>query len=210
MRAPTDHPRRIALDEDVNHRLRLRSSLREVGRRAVTELPYNNLERSPSPIVIPNPWHHSKQNWNIITNKDIKSDIAAILRAIDAQGATHVIYTDGSCTGGTSNGGAAAVITTGPAETPTEVEVCQTKGSRFTCSYDEEYRALDLGLGWIADNPEDHTNFTFCTDSLSLLEAIDNRNPQTELDRNHQAKDGGLELYAGPDVRPRSQRRSRK
>jgi ribonuclease HI len=182
MRAPVGHPRRSALDiNDITHRLLLRSSLREAGKLMSEKLSYNGLERTPSPIVIPNPWLSSFRNWNVITNREIKSDIAAILRVIDEHGATYVVYTDGSCTGGTTDGRAAAVITTGPAEAPHEIEVCQAKGSRFTCSYDEELRALNLGLDWCAATPPDHTDsISFCTDSLSLLDAIDNLNPQTE------------------------------
>ena len=58
------------------------------------------------------------------------------------------------------------------------VEVCQAKGDKFTCSYGEEERALKLGIKWIANHPQ--TKPAFCTDSLSLLQAMDNLNPNTD------------------------------
>ena len=200
MRAPIDHPRRVALDNDVRHRLKLRSSLREAGKRASEDLPYIGLERFPAQIMIPNPWSYNTRNWKVTTNQDIKFDIAAILRAIYRQDATHVIYTDGSCTGGTTDGGAASVITIGPAEMPEEVEGCQAKGSRFTCSYDEEFRALNLALDWIAANrTEQDPKVTFCTDSLSLLQAIENLNPDTdEIRQKMESLEGSIDLMYVP------------
>ena len=60
--------------------------------------------------------------------------MALILQANDRQNSELMIYTDGSCTGGTTKVGAAAVITSGPEDNPVEVEVYQSKGSHFTCS----------------------------------------------------------------------------
>ena len=68
--------------------------------------------------------------------------------------------------------------TTGPAEDPTELEVIKAKGSRLTCSYKEEERALNLGLDWI-NLRSDISAITFCTDSLSLLQAINSLNNST-------------------------------
>ena len=113
-----------------------------------------------------------------MTNQDIKSDVPKSLSAIDRQNADVTIYTDGSCSGGIKDGGAAAVITMGPASSPVELEVSQAKGSSLTTSYKEEDRALNLGLEWVASHQECAT-VTFCTDSLSLLQAIDNLNPTT-------------------------------
>lgn len=174
MRLPPKHPRREALDKNVTHRLQ-RSSCREKGLEFTKELPTSDLDRIP--IVLPKTNHGDQEirNWNVITNRSIKSDIPAIGRAIEALEADVTIYTDGSCTGGTTDGGAAAVITDGPFADPHCVEILKAKGSRHTCSYVEEDRALELGLNWLINNPHPHA--AFCTDSLSLLEAIDNNNP---------------------------------
>ena len=66
----------------------------------------------------------------------------------------------------------------GPASSPVELEVSQAKGSSLTTSYKEEDRALNLGLEWVASRQECAT-VAFCTDSLSLLQAIENLNPTT-------------------------------
>ena len=60
-----------------------------------------------------------------------------------------VVYIDGLCAGGATNGGPAAVVTTGTAEEPVRVEVCQAKGDEHTSLYGEEERALRLGIEWI-------------------------------------------------------------
>ena len=178
MRLPTNHPRRAALDTDTTHRLKIRSSLREQGKSIVSELPLKDTARRPIPISVPQPWSDDTANWHIITNEAIKHDVSAIKSAIDELGADIVVYTDGSCAGGTSKGGAAAVVTSGPAEEPHPVEVCQAKGDKHTSSYCEEERALRLGIEWTAAHPQQKV--AFCTDSLSLLQAIQSLNPKTE------------------------------
>ena len=124
MRAGTDHPRRIALDKEVHHRLKTRSSLREMGESLAHSLSLSSLERCPDPTPIFKPWSKPrKKNWYILTNQEIKSDVPQILSTIDRQNAVVTIYTDGSCSGGVKDGGAAAVITTGPASSSVELEI---------------------------------------------------------------------------------------
>ena len=55
-----------------------------------------------------------ERNWTVHTNTDIKKNIAAIKLLVEDINADVNIYTDGSCSGGVSNGGASAVITAGP------------------------------------------------------------------------------------------------
>ena len=64
------------------------------------------------------------------------------IRMIDQYNIGTTIYTDGVCKGGTEEGGAAAVITTGTAANPVVIETIKKKGSKFTWSYDEEKAAL--------------------------------------------------------------------
>ena len=98
----------------------------------------------------------------------------AAIQTIDGYGKDTVIYTDGSCKDGTENGGAAAVITTGSARYPIELEVLKRKGAKFTCSYDEEKNAMNLALDWILENNRS-SDTIICTDSLSLLTSIESR-----------------------------------
>ena len=98
----------------------------------------------------------------------------AAIQTIDSYQKDTVIYTDGSCKDGTENGGAAAVIKTGSARSPIELEVLTKKGSRYTCSYDEEHAAMNLALDWMIENSRS-TDAVICTDSQSLVIAIESR-----------------------------------
>ena len=51
----------------------------------------------------------------------------AAIQTIDSYEKDTIIYTDGSCKDGTEHGGAAAVVTTGSARYPIELEVLQKK-----------------------------------------------------------------------------------
>ena len=177
MRLPEDHPRRIALDKNVRHRHRLRSSFRERGKALTQRISVANIERRPSPILIHKPWTDCSKNWRVTTNESIRHDISAVKNAITQLNSEVVVYTDGSCSGGTSDGGAAAVATIGDVENPTCIEVRQAKGNAHTSSYGEEERALDLGISWLQESA--YSKVAFCTDSLSLLKAMDSLNPET-------------------------------
>jgi hypothetical protein len=167
MRLPEQHPRHIALAGDVPHKLQKRSSCREKAKATLSTLSLSNHTRQPISLPIIQPWSTNYRNWHIHTNETIKNDIPAIRDVIDGLNADLVIYTDGSCTSGLYDGGAAADITVGQFDDPQCTEVLEAKGSKLTCSYDEERRALLLGLDWLAKNP--HDQVAFCTDSLSLL-----------------------------------------
>jgi ribonuclease HI len=178
MRMDSTHPRRAALDKDLNHRLKSRSSLRVQGKDIVSTLPIKDSTRRPIPSPIIQPQPTARTNWKISTNVSIKHDINAVKAAIDALEADYVVYTDGSCSGGTSKGGAAAVVTSGSTRDLCRVATCQAKGDRLTSSYSEEERALSLGIEWASNHPQERV--AFCTDSLSLLLAIQSRNPKTD------------------------------
>ena len=91
-----------------------------------------------------------------------------------------VMYTDGSATGGTRMGGAAAVITEGAPEEPTELHTIEKKGALITCSYEEEVEAMEEAATWIAENCNQKTKIMICTDSLSLCMAMKSLNPETD------------------------------
>ena len=55
------------------------------------------------------------------TNEYVKVDILAMKHRIENLNAELTIYTDGSCTGGTKDGGAASVITDGPYDKPNKI-----------------------------------------------------------------------------------------
>ena len=178
MRLPTEHPRKAALQNPVAHRLQIRSSFREVGSELVGQTSLTEAAREPISLVFPDLSEEPVANWTIHTNEDIKDNIQEIGNRIDSIESDFVIYTDGSCTGGVKNGGAAAVITDGPFTSPNTIEIVEQKGNTHTCSYEEERRALNLGLDWLLNHPGSK-QVTFCTDSLSLLQAMESRHPDT-------------------------------
>ena len=64
------------------------------------------------------------------------------VRILDDYQTDTTIYTDGSCTAGTDDGGSAAVVTTGSARNPVVIERIVKKGGKFTYSYKEEQAAM--------------------------------------------------------------------
>ena len=161
----------------MKHRQKLRSSFREKGKSLTQGLSIANTERRPSPILINKPWTDNTKNWSVTTNESIRHDITAIKNAITQLNSEVVVYMDGSCSGGTSDGGAAPVVTVGDVEEPTCIEVCQAKGNAYTSSYGEEECALEFGVSWLHESA--YSKCAFCTDSLSLLKAMDSLKPET-------------------------------
>lgn len=100
------------------------------------------------------------------------------IRMIDKYNISTTIYTDGSCKGGTKDGGAAAVITTGSAANPVILETIKKKGNKLTCSYGEEKAALTEALKWMTVNQK-YDDTIICSDSQALLTSIDSLNPDT-------------------------------
>ena len=179
MRLPETHPRYQAIHpaDSVVHRVK-RDSFRQRGEGLVSKLSTYGAPREPFDLSLPEPWNEPDRNWKIHTNADIKRVIPAIKQRIENIGAEVNIYTDGSCTGGVRNGGAAAVVTTGTFDEPVCIGVIEAKGDEHTSSYKEEKRALGLGIQWLEEQPR-RRHCAFLTDSLSLLQAMDNDQPDT-------------------------------
>ena len=107
------------------------------------------------------------------------------LSTIISYQADYVVYTDGSASGGTRNGGAAAVVTRGSPYQPEVITIIKAKGRTFTSSYEEEAAAMVTALSWTGTNANHHS-FTvlFCTDSKSLCQALMPSHPRTFSIRN--------------------------
>ena len=152
-RFPDDHPKRIALTDDCHHRLH-RSSWRKHATELLSTLSSELQNREPvDPIS--DPFRRiPQQNWTVLTGTVCLSDVRdtetlrrEALSSISMHGpADFIIYTDGSASEGMHDGGAAAVITTGPADHPTVVDTLRQRGRAITSSYEEE-RCHALGLG---------------------------------------------------------------
>jgi hypothetical protein len=138
MRLPDNHPRKSALTNNVKHRSKIRSSFRERATSLIEPLSFASATRAPIDSVLPPAAEEITENWSIHTNQDIKDNIDKIGNRIESIKAELNIYTDGSCTGGVRDGGAAAVITDGPFQNPNCIKKKEQKGSKHTCSYEEE------------------------------------------------------------------------
>ena len=97
---------------------------------------------------------------------------AAAERVLAQMNPDITIYTDGSADAGTSNGGAAAVITEGSPECPIVTHVIKSKGAPATTSYEEEVAAMGKALEWVNDHAGERVSVLIITDSQSLCVAL--------------------------------------
>ena len=81
------------------------------------------------------------------------------------------IYTDGSASAGTKDGGAGIVVTIGDPSDPQATEVIKVRGAPYTSSFEEERAAMARACEWIRVNCQGE-KITICTDSLSLCLAL--------------------------------------
>jgi len=186
LRLPEDHPRRICLTQPNNIRLEKRSSCRSKALDLLKDLPTDAHFRKPITFHYTPPWLQGVGEANICPNlpgcsgkEDTQAHkIQAAMDQINSINASITIYTDGSASGGISNGGAAAVITTGNPEHPTVSETLMKRGAIFTSSYDEEVLAMEMAVGWLIDNPP--SSALIITDSQSLCEALQGHDPNLD------------------------------
>ena len=115
-----------------------------------------------------------------------KSEMA--IRIIDRYDSCIQAYTDGSCTAGMEDGGAAAVITRGSARNPQVIKTIKKRGKKYTCSFDEELTAMGLALDWISQYF--CMKAVVCTDCKSLLQAIESETPNTRVIRDKLRRTG--------------------
>ena len=194
-RSTDDHPKRIALNVNIPQRLQSRSSFRRKAEELSSLLPPDlqhrqNIIHFPSP-----PWQQSSSHTGRIstsipgiTSRTDDNNIKrqCTLSTIISYQADYVVYTDGSASGGTRNGGAAAVVTRVSPHQPEVVTIIKAKGRTFTSSYEEEAAAVMVSaLSWTRTNANHHS-FTvlFCTDSKPLCQALMSSHPQTFSIRN--------------------------
>ena len=157
MRSPDDHPKRVALAADI-------------------------------PQHLQNHWSFRRKATDLSTRKEqIKKKIKrqCSLTPTASYQADYTIYTDGSASGGTRNGGAAADVTRASPVQPEVVKTIKTKGRAFTSFYQEKAAAMESALtstSTTANHPS--INILFCTDSKSLCEPLMSSNPPTSSIHN--------------------------
>ncbi len=102
------------------------------------------------------------------------------IRLLDGQ---LTVYTDGSALAGTKDGGAGVIMTHGDPADPTILHQSHLRGATFTSLFAEEAAAMQLALEWATTNhPE--CSLRICTDSQSLLKAIERRSPVSHILRS--------------------------
>ena len=161
LRSTDNHPKRIALDVNILQRLQgfwifLRKA-EELSTLLPPDLQHRqNIAHFPSP-----PWQQSSSNVGRIstsipgiTSWDDDNSIKrqCSLSTIASYRVDYIIYTDGSASGGTRNGGAAAVVTRWSSRQPDLVTTIRTKVPTFTSSYEEQAAAMESALSWTLTN----------------------------------------------------------
>ena len=182
-----DHPKRLALQNNFPQRIATRSSFRRKATELLTILPEELSHRQVVNLFPSPPWLAS----SFCTNQ-VSSTIPGIcgcddpptlnleknLEHILSYQVDYTIYTDGSASAGTRNGGVAAIISTGSPTQPTLVSTIKIKGRAFTGSYEEEIAAMEAALPWTYTNANwVQSSILICTDSQSLCEALSSCNP---------------------------------
>ena len=198
-RLPRGHPRREILELEVPQRNK-RTSWRSTGKALTNLLPPSAHDRCPITRSTRPPWNLSGSYSILPTLPGVtrKDDVQPEkLREIAMDTLRHhkadvVIYTDGSATAGTIDGGSAAIITTGDFLFPEAVEKILERGSPFTSSFEEELQAMLNAVGWCIENQAPSAHVLIATDSQSLCQALlGNNKTVDELKRR-------LDLCAGP------------
>ena len=182
-RLPQENPRRKLVTSTTPHRWKNRNCFSDMGKDECVKLGLDEYPREELSINHLPGWKWIvNSSWSIRTTLIGSSNkshcntalLADAITTIGAAGvADYTIYTDGSAQGGVSNGGSAAIVTTGAASNPTRVHTSSCTGCRWTCSYDTEVAALILATEWILRNAADSSICVICSDSQSALIAIE-------------------------------------
>ena len=136
IRLPANHPRKIASSSGPPKRLK-RNHWKLQGETIHEE--YSELkEYRPFSTALEPPWERQSSNWKIDLGT---KDVAATNEFIRRTNATYTIYTDGSASEGTQDGGSAVVVTTGTQEDTNVLATLKLRGRLLTSSYEEEFHA---------------------------------------------------------------------
>ena len=150
--------------------------------------PLSNNPRTPLNFFAVRPWDRGLSHCTVsstlpgITGRQdsVATIQSAALRRTRELNAQYNIYTDGSASAGTTNGGAGVVITTGDPAAPNVVTTLQDRGAALTCSYEEERRAMQLAVDWINQHLDQSTSVAIFTDSQSLCMALLGSSPDLD------------------------------
>lgn len=184
LRLPLSNPRHQLMTSNVRQRLVIRSSFREVGREAAAEaIEMDNMERQQINLSMEPPWRNDRiwQCWPDLIGKSNKGNSPEELKADSINTINErfancdtIIYTDGSASGGMSEGGSAVVVTEGPPTSPITIDTITKKGRALTSSFETELTAIRLAAQYVSEK-ELVGEVLICTDSLAAVTALKNR-----------------------------------
>jgi ribonuclease HI len=187
-RLPDKHPRKLALFNAKERKNDRNSWFQRSSKiRSHFDLPIELEDRKDLEFYTRDPWSPPTNlsifpSLEVITSKnesDEKKQAAAAAR-ITNLAPDLVVYTDGSATEGTRNGGAGAVVAINDPWNPVVNTTILTKGAAFTSSYDEELRVMTTTADWVKGNCTEGERALVMTDSKSLCDALLASNPITD------------------------------
>ena len=196
LRLQPDHPRRLAFDNAAPQRKSMkRSNWGIKAKQHVTSLNLHTQVRKPLTYFNHPPWLESSNVTTHpqlpgINNKDDPEDkiIHAAMDQIKSFNPTITIYTDGSASAGTTDGGAGIVCTTGDPSAPVITSTITVKGAKFTSSFGEEVTAMEHATLYILKHCTKHDIVVIATDSQSLCSSLANCSPESDNIRANLAK----------------------
>ena len=113
-------------------------------------------------------WDLSGRASGTLSTEDRKNNAVQLIRRLQ-----HglVIFTDGSCIGGTAFGGSAAIVWRGDPVEGEVAECLRMRGRRWTCSFDTEIAALGLAASNVA-SLDPGPDVLICSDCSSAIDAL--------------------------------------
>ena len=182
-RLPEDHPRKLALTNKTKPKNARQSWRRKADELSAQYLHHTETEKQPIPFFARAPWD-APDNLTVVAavpgiakkSDDHAAMVEATLKQVRNVSSGMVVYTDGSATAGTTNGGAGVVITQGDPTEYAEIETIKKKGANKTSSYEEEVAAMSTACEWIQQECTAEDKVVICTDSLSLCQALESLN----------------------------------
>ena len=186
-RLPRGHPRRELYEHPVPKRNK-RNSWRSTGKHLASLLPKSTNDRAPIPLPTRPPWSQ-KGHYSVIPSLpglERKSELSTehlkelSIRCLNSHKPDAIIYTDGSASAGTHDGGSAAIVANNDTSHPVARDSIQLRGAPLTSSFEEELQAMQSAAQWCQEFQLPSSHYLIATDSQSLCQALLGHNPSVD------------------------------
>ena len=176
-----DHPKQVALQNDIPQRIATRFSFRRKATELSTILPEELSHCQVAKLFSSHPWLPSlfctNQVSSTIPGISGRDDPPVTHTVISSQ-LHHVYRRFSKCRH--KEWWAAAIVSMGSPTQLTVVSSIKIKSRAFTSSYEEEIVAIETALQWAFTSANSvQSSILICKDSQSLCEALSSCNPQT-------------------------------